>query len=264
MKNGVKTLQMNRPLQLNPWTFHMQEYFFRLFEEAAKDEAVKAVILTGTGRFYSAGVSFASLFNRPMSPRAAHEMLRTSNERLFSLFLDFPKPLVVAANGPAVGATVTSATLCDAIVAADTAYFSTPFARLSIPPEGCSSAHFPRLLGPDNARRMLREDWAPDAREALSIGLVHSVVPGPDLLPAAQQLAEEIVASRRPKPLVQQGLLEEYHRVNARESKDLADAVFDYPFLRAQYTLWKSKGKTREAAIFGGLYLLRPLWGLFL
>ena len=198
-----------------------------------------------------------------MTPRAAHELLRSTNERLFNLFLDFPKPIVAALNGPAVGATVTSATLCDAIVAEEAAYLSTPFRRLAIPPEGCSSHHFPRLLGADNARRMLREDWAPTAAEALGMGMVDAVEKSAERVQqAAQEIAEDIVRKGGRRRLA--GQLEEYKAVNHRESKDLADAVFDYPFLKAQYQLWKGKGKHREAAIFGSLYLTRPLWGMFL
>jgi enoyl-CoA hydratase/carnithine racemase len=58
---------------------------------------------------------------------------------LFAMFLDFPKPIVVAVNGPAIGAAVTSATLCDAIFCSTTATFVTPFAALGLPPEGTSS-----------------------------------------------------------------------------------------------------------------------------
>ena len=88
----------------------------------------------------------------------------------------FEKPIVAAVNGPAIGAVVTSATLCDAIVASDKATFSTPFAKLGVPPEGCSSVQFERLMGPDNAARMLFEEgWRPTAAEALEAGLVQEI-----------------------------------------------------------------------------------------
>ena len=62
-------------------------------------------------------------------------------------YFQFPKPLIIAVNGPAIGACVTSATVCDAIVASEKATFATPFAKLGVPPEGCSSVHFERLMG---------------------------------------------------------------------------------------------------------------------
>ena len=86
----------------------------------------------------------------------------------------------MAANGPAVGGVVTSAALCDAVVASETATFSTPFAALGLAPEGCSSVHFERVMGGsrERAERMLGpEGWRPTAREAREAGLVTEVVP---------------------------------------------------------------------------------------
>ena len=85
----------------------------------------------------------------------------------------------MAANGPAVGGVVTSAALCDAVVASDTATFSTPFAALGLVPEGCSSVHFERVMGGrERAERILGpEGWRPTAHEAREAGLVTEVVP---------------------------------------------------------------------------------------
>merc|ERR1712106_749638 len=109
---------------------------------------------------------------------------------VFDSFLDVPKPIIIAANGPAIGACVTSASLCDAIVASEKATFLVPFARLSIPPEGCSSVHFERMLGKEAARKMLEEGWKPSAAEAKEIGLVR-----------AQELAEQWVAAGKVKQI---------------------------------------------------------------
>ena len=114
------------------------------------------VVLTGADPYYCAGVNLAATI-QPMHPRKLHNMIRTSNQAVFDSFLDFPKPIIVAANGPAIGACVTSASTCDTIIASERATFLVPFARLAIPPEGCSSVHFHRMLGPEAARRMLEE-----------------------------------------------------------------------------------------------------------
>jgi len=86
-----------------------------------------------------------------MHPRAAFEMIVTKNQSLFDAFLNFPKPMIAAVNGPGIGACVTSATLCDAIVASERATFSTPFARLGVPAEGCSSYWFEQIMGKASA-----------------------------------------------------------------------------------------------------------------
>ena len=67
---------------------------------------------------------------QPMHPQKLHDFICKNNAEIFNAFIDFPKPLMVAANGPAIGACVTSATLCDAIIASEKATFSTPFAKL--------------------------------------------------------------------------------------------------------------------------------------
>ena len=100
-------------------------------------------MLTGTGKYYSAGVNLSAIM-APMSPAKIHAEIVKRNSAVFNNFIDFPKPIIVAVNGPAIGAVVTSATLSDAIIAAEEATFSTPFAALGIVPEGCSSVHFAR------------------------------------------------------------------------------------------------------------------------
>ena len=85
------------------------------------------MILTGRGPYYCAGVNLSSTM-APMHPKTLHSTIVEMNRAIFDIFIEFPKPLMVAANGPAIGACVTSATLTDAIVASEKATFSTPFA----------------------------------------------------------------------------------------------------------------------------------------
>lgn len=70
-----------------------------------------------------------------------------------------------------------SATLCDAVLASEAATFSTPFTALGLVPEGCSSVHFPHLMGHDKARKMLNDGWKPTSYQALDIGLITKVIP---------------------------------------------------------------------------------------
>jgi enoyl-CoA hydratase/carnithine racemase len=206
-----------------------------------------------------------------MLPSELQRDIEYHNRNLFDYFLDFPKPLVVAVNGPAIGASVTSSTLCDAVVAAEGATFSTPFARLGVPPEGCSSVHFERILGAEAAERMLGpEGWVPTAREALAIGLVDHVVLQEDLLATAQQLAEKKVADGG-GPTIKgsdkdpdRGLLPTMKAVNAAESKALATAFLSVEFFQAQIDLATKKKKPGVAMLFQCLKATRPLWAMSL
>ena len=111
---------------------------------------------------------------------------------------------------------------------------------------------------------MLNDGWKPSAVEALEIGLVKEVVPHDQLLTRAQSLGEEWVREGRRKQIPAGGTVEEYKRVNAKESQDLADAFLSYNFLDAQYKFLKSKGKSSQATVFMILKSLRPLWSKLL
>ena len=261
---GVALLQMNNPQKLNGWTAPMLLALRASLAAAAADPQVATVVLTGSDPYYCAGVNLGGLL-RPMSPRTLREFLRSSNESLFDTFLAFPKPLLAAVNGPAIGASVTSATLCDALFASERATFSTPFAALGIPPEGCSSVLFPRRLGAAAAARMLQENWRPTAAEALAIGLVQRVLPHAALLPAALDEAEAWARQGRRRTFVEDpALLAEMRAVNAGESERLADAFLAPPFLEAQRAFSASKGRHATASAFWALNATRPIWKLLL
>lgn len=262
-KNNVTTLTMNDPKKLNGWTGPMMLTLRDRFVQHAKDDNTKVLILTGADPYYCAGVNLSATI-QPMHPRKLHQMIRENNQAVFDAFLDFPKPIIIAANGPAIGACVTSASLCDAIIASDQATFLVPFARLSIPPEGCSSVHFERLMGPEAAKKMLAEGWKPTAVEAKEIGLVKDVVPHEKLLEAAQILGEKWAKEGKKKEIPAGGTVQEYKAVNAKESQDLADAFLSYNFLNAQYEFLKSKGKSSQANVFMLIKTLRPLWSKLL
>jgi Delta3-Delta2-enoyl-CoA isomerase len=261
---NVTTLTMNLPARLNGWTMEMLAALAAALERAARDPQTKAVVLTGTGKYYSAGVNLGGTIQL-RHPRALHAQIVAHNQALFDQFILFPKPILVAVNGPVIGAAVTSATLCDGIIASEQATFSTPFAALGVPPEGCSSVLFARLMGAEAAARMLGpEGWRPTGIEAQAVGLAQWVV-APDALPAeAQRIAEGWVAAGTLRTLRGGATREELLAANARESVEVATAFLSAPFLRGQLRFLWSKGKRGPALMFLALWLTRPLWSLLL
>jgi peroxisomal 3,2-trans-enoyl-CoA isomerase len=255
---------MNKPKKLNGWTTEMMDAFAKAFKYAGQDQQTRAVIFTGAGDYYSAGVNLGGTL-KLMAPKKLHRLIVEHNEKLFDRFLTFPKPILVAINGPAIGASVTSATLCDAIIAANTATFSTPFAALGITPEGCSSIQFATLMGEKNAQRMLgNEGWKPNAEEALAAGLVQWVAPNDQLQVTAQEVAQKWVTDGHSRKILGGSELSQLQAVNARESIELANRFLGANFLRGQFTfLWRKK-KRMQSMMFLSLWLLRPLWKLFL
>ncbi len=255
---------MNTPERLNGWTMQMMDALKESFRVAARDDDTSVLVLTGADPYYCAGVNLSATL-RPMHPRKLHAMILELNQALFDTFLDFPKPLLVAVNGPAIGASVTSATLCDGIIASEKATFSTPFAALRVPPEGCSSVHFARLMGQANADRMLAaEGWRPTAEEALEAGLIQWVAPHEKLAEEAQRIAQKWVASGSVRSFRGGSERNELKAVNASESTKLADAFLSAPFIKAQFKFLLSKKKWPPAAMFLTMLITRPLWSRLL
>ena len=262
--NGVTTLTMSNPKRLNGWTESMMGALREAIANAAANNATQALILTGTGRYYSAGVNLSGTM-RPMHPQRLRDQIIEHNQALFDLFLDFPKPILAAVNGHAIGAPVTSATLCDAVIAAESATFLLPFHRLGVPPEGCSSVHLPRLMGEENAQRMLgAEGWKPTARQAQEAGLITHVAADDELMTAAQTLAAQWVATGKVRAFRGGSTRDELKRVNARESVDLANAFLSPPFLNGQFKFLLSKKKYGPALMFLGLRATHPAWSLLI
>lgn len=263
-KDGVTTLTMNTPARLNGWTMEMMNALKEAFRVAALDEGTRVLILTGADPYYCAGVNLAATL-RLGHPRKLHAMIVQHNQALFDSFLDFPKPLLVAVNGPAIGASVTSATLCDGIIASEKATFSTPFSALGVPPEGCSSVQFARLMGQENAQRMLGKDgWKPTAAEALEAGLIQWVAPHHQLMEEAHRIASEWIALAATRSFRGGSERADLKAVNASESQALADAFLSPPFIRAQFRFLRSKKKWGSAAMFLTMLVTRPLWSRFL
>ena len=258
--NGVTTLTMNMPARLNGWTADMMAALHSALHDAAADNNTQAVILTGADPYYCAGVNLGSSLKLG-HPRKLHAMIVAHNQHLFEDFINFPKPILVAANGPGIGACVTSATLCDGVIASEKATFSTPFSRLGLPAEGCSSIHFERIMGKESAKRMLGpEGWQPTGTQAKEAGLIQWVVPHSDLLSEAQKIAEEWAKSRKERTFRGGSTKEELLRVNTRESVEVADAFLNRPFLKGQFKFLWSKKKRGPALTFMALWLSHPLW----
>jgi len=263
-QDGVTTLTMNTPERLNGWTRPMMDALEAGMSTAANDDGTRVLVLTGADPYFCAGVNLAGALALG-HPRKMHASIVENNEALFNLFLDFPKPMLIAVNGPAIGASVTSATLCDGIIASEKATFSTPFAALGVTPEGCSSVHFARLMGEENAERMLgREGWRPGAEEALDAGLIQWVVPHDQLVEEAHRIAREWVSTGAQRTFRGGSGRDELKAVNARESHVLADAFLGAPFIKAQFKFLSSKKKWGPAAMFLAMLISRPVWSRLL
>jgi enoyl-CoA hydratase/carnithine racemase len=191
-KDGVATLTLNRPEKLNAYTVQMGLELVDAFRGARDDAAVRSVILTGAGRGFCAGVDLEALKNMQAGGDAGGRPRLGEEEfvRSFPLeLLEYPKPVICAINGAAIGVGVTMALPCDVRIAADTAKLGVTFTKLGILP-GLGSTHLlPRIVGLAKAQELVLTARMIRAEEAKEIGLVNQVVPSDGLLDAAREMA---------------------------------------------------------------------------
>ncbi|XP_035703331.1 enoyl-CoA delta isomerase 2 isoform X2 [Folsomia candida] len=174
VENGVKTLTMNRPKKKNALSTQMYQEMTKSLYESNDDKATKIVVIRGTGDFFTAGNDIASLFEAYQKKTAVKDMG-------FSIFtkalIDCRKPIVALVNGHAVGIGVTMLPHMETVFASDKATFNTPFIKLGIPPECCSSYLLPKVMGQAKAGEMLHFDSTLTAAEAYTSNLVTRVFP---------------------------------------------------------------------------------------
>ncbi|XP_006825184.1 chromodomain Y-like protein 2 [Saccoglossus kowalevskii] len=136
----------------------------------------RVVMISGSGSVFCSGIDLNYLADRPIEQKkkTAREMTDALRELIYTI-IKFPKLLVAAVNGPAVGLGASILPLCDIVYASDKAFFHTPYARLAQTPEGCSSYTFPLIMGPAMANEMLLGCKKLTAIEACQKGLVSQV-----------------------------------------------------------------------------------------
>lgn len=142
---------------------------------------------------------------------------------LVQSFIRFPKLLVAIVNGPAIGIAATVIALCDVIYASEQAYFYTPFTRLGLCAEGCSSVTFPKILGTSKASEMLMLNHKMSAQEALRFGFVASVYKNEqEVWDKLKQIDELPIGSiKANKQLTRKFTIEELERANNAEADEL-------------------------------------------
>lgn len=193
---GVVLATLDRPARLNALTFEMFRELRALADEVAADDTARVLVLTGAGRGFCAGLDLDEAALLPAM--SAAEMLagQTSWADAIGAFHRMSTPVIAAVNGPAAGAGFSLALAADIRIAAPEARFNAAFVRIGLSGGDCGSSYFlPRLVGVARASEILLTGRFLDATEAAAIGLVTAVVPGADLLEAAFDLADRIVAN---------------------------------------------------------------------
>ena len=198
----IATITLNRPDQLNAFTGVMMREMIDAFDQVDADDDVRAVIVTGAGRGFCAGADLSGggeTFSRGGSDEMTDVGVPRDGGGLVTLrIFDCTKPVIGAINGPAVGVGVTMTLPMDIRLASENAKFGFVFARRGIVPEACSSWFLPRVVGISQAAEWCYTGNVFPASEALAGGLVRSLHPADELLPAARSIAATIAENTAP------------------------------------------------------------------
>ena len=214
---GVLTLMLSRPEQLNAFTVTMARELEDAFRRVRTDDAVRAVVVTGEGRAFCAGMDLSTEGNVFGLDESATPTVEDMRERLTEppfqdgvrdtggkvtlAIHECDKPVIAAINGAAVGIGATMTLAMDIRLASENARIGFVFGRLGIVPEAASSFFLPRLVGLQRALELVYSAAIIDAEDARDAGLVRSVHGADDLVPAAQALARSFVENRSPAAL---------------------------------------------------------------
>ncbi len=202
--DSIATITLNRPDKLNAWTEIMEGEVRAAMMEADRNEAVRAIILTGEGRGFCAGADMSLLQTvvaQGTGHRVAQDHISGDFAQKYSYFPALSKPVIAAINGPVVGLGLILTLYCDLRFAADSAKFSTTFARRGLIAEYGIAWMLPRIVGLPNALDLLFSGRNFDAAEALRMGLVNQVFPQETFQAKVREYVSGLVTLSSPRSL---------------------------------------------------------------
>ena len=238
---GVSTLTINRLSKKNSITSAMYQSMADALEAAKNDASIRVVVIQGHETIFSAGNDIADFLNKPPS---------TQDSPVFKFLhgmASFPKPVIAAVCGPAVGIGTTMLLHCDLVYAGDNAAFSTPFVNLGLCPEAASSLLIPQMMGYHRAAEALLLGEPFMAEAALEVGLVNRVLPPMEASNYAQSVARKLAAKPisaliETKRLMKKPYAAQVPQVMAEESVSFGRMLRE-PAAREAFTAFMEKRK---------------------
>lgn len=232
----VLTLTLNRPAQLNAFTVEMANELIDAYNRASEDDAVGAVVVTGAGRAFCAGMDLSTGGNvfgldETLNPSLAEQEarwdepdilngVRDTGGRVSLAVYECKKPIIAAINGAAVGIGATMTLPMDVRLASDKARIGFVFGRIGVVPEACSTWFLPRIVGLQQAMDWVYSADILTAEQALAGRLLKAVVPHDQLLAEAHALAHKYIDGRSPVSiaLMRQMLLRNHAAPHPRQA----------------------------------------------
>ena len=198
-EGGVAWIRLNRPEKLNAIGALMRSQLADAIKSAERDDAVRVVVLTGSGRAFSAGGDIAEM-DQGMDSRTPDELGRVLRDEYGAMFIrlrTMPKPVVCALNGPALGIGASFALACDMRIGTPEASLTEAFINIGLVMEGGASYLLPRLTGLGVAFEMFFTGQPLSAADAHRLGLINRIVPADRLEHEVRELANRIASQPR-------------------------------------------------------------------
>jgi enoyl-CoA hydratase/carnithine racemase len=255
-EDSIGIITLNRTEKLNALTHEMLHRINSIIEDIKKDDKVRAIILTGNGKAFSAGTDISG--EVPQTAEVEINLIKekTATEYRQSIwfFNSIPKPVICAINGAAVGIAAEFSLHCDIRIAAESARWGQVFVLRGMTPDtGAGTYLLPRIVGLSKACELVFSGDIIDAQEMLRIGLVSKVVPDAKLMPTAREMAKKLtrgapLAVQMAKQLMYRGLEQtmEAHQEAARYCFQLSNKTEDVQegiisFFEKREPRWKGK-----------------------
>jgi len=189
----VAVLTMNRPDKLNAFSDEMHLAMQEVWHHLSLDRSVRAIVLTGAGRAFSAGGDIPGFIKSYESPIHRRESMRGA-QRLLNAMLDCPKPMIAAVNGPAIGLGCSVAISCDIVFVNEETFMADPHVDIGLVAGDGGAVQWPLFMSVLKAKYYLLTGDRIPAKECVEIGLANFAVPAASLLDEAKALAVRLAA----------------------------------------------------------------------
>ena len=225
---GVATVTMNRPDAANGMNLQMMRELAEIAIRCDEDGSIRAVIVTGSGRFFSAGGDVKGFAAAGDDAGALIKEMTMYFHAAVSRFSRMDAPVVAAVNGMAAGAGFSFVASCDLAVAAESSVFLSAYTAAALTPDGSSTYFVPRLIGVRRAMELMLTNRRLSAAEALDWGLINEVVADDDLADRSLELAAQLaagptVAYGRVKDMLHASLSSSLETQMELEARNIAD-----------------------------------------
>ncbi|MBK9257202.1 MAG: enoyl-CoA hydratase/isomerase family protein [Saprospiraceae bacterium] len=174
-KSGVATIQFNRPEKYNSFVREMALDFQAALDQSAKDKTVRCIVITGTGKAFSAGQDLPEAID-PNGPEMS-KIVREHYNPVIERIRNIEKPVIAAVNGVAAGAGANIALACDIVIATESAVFIQAFSKIGLIPDSGGTYTLPRLIGLQRATALMMLGEKVMAKDAVSMGMIYKSFP---------------------------------------------------------------------------------------